>query len=114
MKRHWAGGFRVSGVLLITASLPGCGLADKDSKASDVQLLLNELLANGASDEADWIELKNIGDTAVDLSAFSLADSSDRWTFPALTADQAYARLPDGTGQFWTTLTLTPGAANQP
>src|SRR5688572_16745375 len=57
------------------------------------EFIINELVAaNGSGladvfgDRSDWIEIRNIGDTAGDLQGHHLTDTADeldKWTFPA-------------------------------
>ncbi len=42
-------------------------------------------LEDGDGDTSDWLELYNPGPDAVDLAGWSLSDSGDAWTLPAVT-----------------------------
>src|ERR1041384_899613 len=71
------------------------GLAATPALRADV--IITELMATNVKtlvdedgDYPDWIELYNSGDTAVDLSGWSLTDSHShktRWDFPQVTLD---------------------------
>jgi hypothetical protein len=61
----------------ISAALAGCG-------GTPVELVINEIVADnatGLTDElgefVDWIELHNLGEESLNLSGFSITDSSD-------------------------------------
>jgi hypothetical protein len=65
------------------------------------QVVINEIMGNNKStikdacnNYSDWVELKNIGSTPVDLTGFSLTDGSNvPWEFPASTVLQPGAYL---------------------
>lgn len=50
---------------------------------TEIELYINEIMAAGADDEADFIELYNAGDSEVDLEGFVLSDSGASFTIPA-------------------------------
>ena len=70
-----------------------CNLTVEEATST---VVINEVLAKGSVDE-DWIELFNTGDTAVDISGWSLNDDdyidADKYTFPADTTIAAGAYL---------------------
>lgn len=69
------------------------------------QLVINEIMASNGSSEADeegdfedWIEIKNIGVSPVDLTGYGLSDNDDspfKWVFPGGTIE------PDGFVFVW-------------
>ena len=70
------------------------------------QLVITELMArnsdtlrDGHGEASDWIEIQNLGDTAVDLGGYYLTDDANlltRWRFPAthLAAGEFWSYLP--------------------
>ena len=62
-----------------------------DTGAGHAPIVLNEVLAdnkdglaNELGDPADWVELYNAGDDAIDLTGWSLSDASEKpWVFTA-------------------------------
>ena len=67
--------------------------ASNDTNIVQYDIVINEWMAlntnttmDGAGDYDDWIELYNSGSNTVDLTGFTLTDTSDepsKWTFPA-------------------------------
>jgi hypothetical protein len=73
------------------------------TNAVEVPLVLNEVLARsaalvppGSTSAVDWVELRNRGTNAIDLSGMSLSDSASqpqKWVFPASVSLAAGAHL---------------------
>lgn len=65
---------------------PDGGMSGSDlSTAPTPGIVINEIFPHGADEltDPDWVELKNTGDTAVDLSGYRLRDDTTTMTLPA-------------------------------
>jgi hypothetical protein len=86
-----------AGSLLL--ALTACDYVDEDSYGSgagdsDVNLVINEIMSNG--DVADWYEIYNPGEAALDLEGFGTWDlgmAGDPYHFPAGTSIDAHGYL---------------------
>lgn len=67
------------------AYLQSIGMDRSSIVISEVMSGSHTVLANGYGEFSDWVELCNVGDTAVDITGWYLSDSAedwDKWEFP--------------------------------
>lgn len=91
--RRWAFAFSLfsllgaAGCAEQSSAADGSTVADMKAAATAGKLVVNEVFAHGSDEltDPDWAELKNIGETELDLSGYQVRD------------DKTKATLPDGT-----------------
>ena len=54
-------------------------LDNQNKSSSEARTLINEVMFNPSEGEFEWVELKNIGPGAIDISGYSLTDEDDNW-----------------------------------
>lgn len=77
---------------------------------SDAALLITEVMADNASYKApdgvlyDWIEIQNVGSSAIDLRGYGLSDDAGKpsqWKFPSVTIQPGQCLLVYASGLDW-------------
>lgn len=54
-------------------------LDNQNNSSSEARILINEVMFNPSEGEFEWVELKNIGPGAIDISGYSLTDEDENW-----------------------------------
>lgn len=52
---------------------------NNEVSGEDAKILINEVMFNPSAGNSEWVELKNIGPGALDISGYSLTDEDDNW-----------------------------------